>query len=113
MGTGMSITNAITFGLLLVLLENVCCSHGCKDELLRHLLGELIDGLPAGAVHRHDKIWAYLLHLLNCRTDDWLKNRPREVKPAQNCVNLAPLCSRLEMLDRINDASMGTSTDNH
>jgi len=113
MKTEMSITSAITFGFLLGLLENVCCPHGCEDKLLRHLPGELIDGLPAGAVHRHDKIWAYLLHLLNCRTDDWLKNRPREVKTAQNCVNLARLCSRPEMLDRINDASMGTPTDNH
>jgi len=78
----MPIINATTFGLLLVLLENVCRPHGCEDELLRHLPSELIDGLPAGAVHRHDKIWGYHFHLFNRRADDWLKNRPREVKSA-------------------------------
>jgi len=90
----MPITNAIKFRLLLGLLENVCCPYGCESELLRHLLGELIDGLPASTVHRYDKIWAYLFHLLNCRTDYWLKNRSREVKSAQNRMNLAHLCNR-------------------
>jgi hypothetical protein len=107
------VTDTTMIGWLLGLLENVGCPHGCEDELLRHLPGELIDGLPAGAVHRHDKIWAYLLHPFNCRTDDWLKNLPREVKSTQNCVNLARLCNRLNVFDRIDNASMGTSTDNH
>jgi hypothetical protein len=113
MATIMPITNAITFRLLLVLLENVCCPHGCEYKLLRHLPGELIDGLPAGAVHRHDEIWVYLLHLLNRRGNNRLKNRSREVKSAQYCMDLARLCNRLAMFDRIDDAGMGTSTDDH
>ena len=92
-------------------MEDVLCSHGCEDELLGHLPGELIDGPPAGAVGRYDEIRAYLLHLFNCRADDWLKSWPGEVKTTQNCVNLARLCDCLDVFDRVYDASMGTSTD--
>ena len=88
-GTLVSITNAVAIGLPLSLLENVGRPHGCEDELLRHLLGELVDGLPAGAVHGHDRISPYLLHLTGRRADDRLENWPREVKSTQNCMDPA------------------------
>ena len=52
-------------------------------------------------MHGDNKIWTYLLHLLNGLSNNWFKNRTSEMKATQNGMNLLNSRNLLRMFDDI------------
>jgi len=69
------------------LSEDISRSDGVQDELLRHLLGKMIDRSPTGAVCGDDVIRAEFFHLPYGRANDRFHHRPGKMKPAENGMN--------------------------
>jgi hypothetical protein len=95
------------------LLKDVGRPYTIAQELLWHLLGKLIDGFPPRAMHGYNIFRAYLLHRLNSRLNDGLKNWPRKMEPAQNCMHRVRAFRFLGLFHRIDDPRVRTSTDDY
>jgi len=93
------------------LLKDVGRAHAIEHELAWHRLGKLIDGFPPCAMHGHNVIRADLLHCRNGWLNDGIKNWPRKVEPAQNCMHRVHLRNFLGMFHRVYDPGVRTSTD--
>src|SRR5580692_4751868 len=86
------------------------CADGAWDERVGESCGDLVDGLPAGAVGWHEQRRSEAGERVDGRPDDRLEHRPAEVKPADDRRDALLAGQLLRVADRVHDARVTAAT---